>query len=198
VEAEAGGVPIHLLCVTRLDQETKNVGPLLRGIAEARKNTDHNFRLIVAGDGFQRGALRREAERLGLGDVVEWPGWVSPAALARLRGRADAAVQPSEHESFGLAALEATGAGLPLVACGEAGVVPDLAALGAAVVPFRVASPAAIATALNELAGRFPDLRRQAIEARGRILSRYSWEAHASRYARVLRESMEKENGHHR
>lgn len=200
--SEAGRDPdsdeIRLLCVTRLDQVTKNIVPLLQGIADARKNTDVDFRLTVAGDGYQLAALRREAHRLGLGNAVEWRGWVAPHLLHSLRAEAAAAVQPSEHESFGLAALEAASAALPLIAGAHAGVVADLMAHGAAVLPLERATPGAIAAALRELADRLPELRRQALEARGRILELYSWSAHASRYARVLRYAAEMKDGRHR
>lgn len=198
VLSDTNGATIRLLCVTRLDQPSKNVHLLLRGLAEARTSAGCDFRLTIAGDGYLRGKLQREAERLGLGDAVAWHGWVSPQKLRILRSEADAAVQPSEYESFGMVALEAVGSGLPLVACAHAGVVPDLVALGAAVIPFDVVSPATISSALQELAGRLPELRRQSIEARGRILEQYSWAAHAARYARVLQSEVEKTDGRHR
>jgi glycosyltransferase involved in cell wall biosynthesis len=86
------------------------------------------LRLRVAGDGPERRALERSVERHGLGDAVELLGWRPPAEVRELFAASDAFVLPSILESFGLAALEARCAGLPVVAmrrAGPAGFVRD-------------------------------------------------------------------------
>jgi glycosyltransferase involved in cell wall biosynthesis len=80
------------------------------------------MRLIVAGDGPEAGALRRLADELGVGARVESPGQLSRGALRELYARSHAFVLPSERESFGIAALEARTAGLPVVAMLASGV----------------------------------------------------------------------------
>lgn len=189
LEEEAGeeetDEPLRLLCVTRLDQRTKNVAVLLEALALSR---EARVQLTVAGDGYLRRELESLAGRLGIAASVTWEGWKTPDELRVLRGRMDAAVQPSAHESFGLAALESAGAGLPLIAVADAGVVPDLAALGAAVIPLEQVTPQQVAEALREFRMRRTELRRQAIEARGRIAEWYSWDVHARQYADALRD----------
>jgi glycosyltransferase involved in cell wall biosynthesis len=56
------------------------------------------------------------AAELGIGEQVSFPGQLSREALRDLYARAHLFVLPSERESFGLAALEARAAGLPVVA----------------------------------------------------------------------------------
>ncbi|MEO6527826.1 MAG: glycosyltransferase family 4 protein [Gemmatimonadaceae bacterium] len=73
------------------------------------------MRLIVAGEGPARSAMIRLATELGVGDRVELPGHLSRGALRELYSRAHAFVLPSELESFGIAALEARAAGLPVI-----------------------------------------------------------------------------------
>jgi glycosyltransferase involved in cell wall biosynthesis len=80
------------------------------------------MRLVVAGDGPEAGALRRLADELGVGSRVELPGQLSRVALRDLYARAHAFVLPSERESFGIAALEARTAGLPVIAMLASGV----------------------------------------------------------------------------
>lgn len=80
------------------------------------------MRLIVAGDGPERGAMARLAAELGVGDRVELTGQLPREALRALYARAHAFVLPSERESFGIAALEARSAGLPVIAMLASGV----------------------------------------------------------------------------
>ena len=72
-------------------------------------------RLIIVGEGQQRGALVRLITRLGLQEVVELAGIRSHEKIAELFARADIFALPTRQESFGLAALEARVAGLPVV-----------------------------------------------------------------------------------
>ena len=80
------------------------------------------LRLIVAGDGPARADMIRLAGELGVGDRVELVGHRSREELRALYARVHAFVLPSERESFGIAALEARAAGLPVVAMLESGV----------------------------------------------------------------------------
>ncbi|MDX9758201.1 MAG: glycosyltransferase [Bacteroidota bacterium] len=185
--AAAPPPPFALLCVSRLDQNAKNIVPLLEAVALLRARGAAAVRLTIAGDGYQRRGLERLAADLRIDEVVRFTGWLAPAELEVHRGSMHAAVQPSEHESFGLVALEAVAAGLPLVAGARAGVVPDLMAMGAAIVPIPAGTPRAIAGAIEEIQLRYSELQRQAIEARGRVQEQFSWQEHARIHAALLR-----------
>lgn len=78
-------------------------------------------RFRVAGDGPERPAVERAIRRSGLGDSFELLGWRPRAALRALYADSDVFVLPSILESFGIAALEARCAGLPVVAMRRAG-----------------------------------------------------------------------------
>jgi glycosyltransferase involved in cell wall biosynthesis len=80
------------------------------------------MRLVVAGSGPEAVPMRRLADELGVGDRVELPGHLSRTALRDLYARSHAFVLPSERESFGIAALEARAAGLPVIAMLASGV----------------------------------------------------------------------------
>ncbi|HZU40410.1 MAG TPA: glycosyltransferase [Solirubrobacteraceae bacterium] len=81
--------------------------------------------LVVAGDGPLRATLERHA-RAGERDSVRFTGPLDAAGLARLRREAAVALVPSRFaETFGLAAAEAMGAGLP-VAASRIGALPEL------------------------------------------------------------------------
>jgi N-acetyl-alpha-D-glucosaminyl L-malate synthase BshA len=102
-------------------------------------------RLVVVGDGPERRAAEARADALGLTPAIRWLG--ARGDFASLLGHADGFLLTSESESFGLAALEALSAGVPVFAYRVGGlpeVVPetagrlvpagDLDALAAAVV----------------------------------------------------------------
>jgi glycosyltransferase involved in cell wall biosynthesis len=80
------------------------------------------MRLIVAGAGPEMEPMRRLARELGVANRVELVGQRSRAELKSLYGSAHVFVLPSERESFGLAALEARAAGLPVIAMQASGV----------------------------------------------------------------------------
>jgi glycosyltransferase involved in cell wall biosynthesis len=80
-----------------------------------------NVPLLIAGDGPERARL----QSLAAGADVRFAGQVDPTELAGLRRRAALAVVPSRsEETFGLAALEAMAAGVPVVAS-RIGALPE-------------------------------------------------------------------------
>jgi glycosyltransferase involved in cell wall biosynthesis len=101
----------------RLSRKKRALG-LVRAFADAVRFVAGAppIRLVIAGDGPDRDAVRRLAAELGVAERVELPGQLSREELRTLYGRAHAFVLPSERESFGIAALEARAAGLPVIA----------------------------------------------------------------------------------
>jgi glycosyltransferase involved in cell wall biosynthesis len=97
---------------------------LLEALRRVRAATPPSTRLhaVIAGEGPQRAALERFRDRHDLG-WVSLPGRLAPDDLRELYARTDVYVVPSVLESFGIAALEARAAGLPVVARAETGVV---------------------------------------------------------------------------
>jgi glycosyltransferase involved in cell wall biosynthesis len=118
----AGDREVTFVSAMRLSRK-KRPAVLLRAFAAATRfvHGEPAMRLVIAGDGPDRVALTRLALTLGVADRVELPGQLSREGLRRLYARADAFVLPSERESFGIAALEARAAGLPVIAMLDSG-----------------------------------------------------------------------------
>jgi glycosyltransferase involved in cell wall biosynthesis len=74
--------------------------------------------LEIAGAGPEEEALRNEAHGLGVGGCIRFLGWQEDIPFHRW----NVFVMPSLEESFGIAALEAMAAGLPVVASAVGGL----------------------------------------------------------------------------
>ncbi len=114
---------LRLVTVSRL-QRRKRLEALVEILARVRARAwpGCDVTLAVLGDGPSRTALERRVRALGLGESVEILGAGSEDDVRTLLARGDVFVSPARLESFGLAALEARLAGLPVVARVEGGV----------------------------------------------------------------------------
>jgi glycosyltransferase involved in cell wall biosynthesis len=97
--------------------------PLVRLLQWAHGLCDSGIRLrtVVIGDGPQRGRVERYVERHGLSGQIELAGRRSRAEVRQALARADVFVAPAVLESFGIAALEARCAGVPVISRREGG-----------------------------------------------------------------------------
>lgn len=80
-------------------------------------------RVVIAGEGAERGRLEALAAELGV--AVTFAGWVAKADLPALVGRARVQVVPSRSEAQGMAAVEALAAGTPVIAS-RVGGLPEM------------------------------------------------------------------------
>jgi glycosyltransferase involved in cell wall biosynthesis len=78
--------------------------------------------LTIVGDGNQKPRLERLIRELSLEKTITLTGILDQPAIAALFARSDIFVLPANQEAFGLAALEARSAGLPVVGMGRSGL----------------------------------------------------------------------------
>jgi len=99
----------------------KRVIPLLRMVQSAQRMVGDSvpLELTIIGDGPERGRAEKFARRHGL--TVRFAGRLDRSGILEVFASTDIYVQPSIKESFGLAALEARCAGLPLVIHADSG-----------------------------------------------------------------------------
>ncbi|MFB9675786.1 glycosyltransferase family 4 protein [Streptosporangium vulgare] len=115
--------PVHVVAVGRLAPRKQPVR-LLRLLREARAQVpgETPMRATVVGDGPARSQMERYLRANGMTGWVSLPGRYSRDQIRELLASTDVFVAPAPRESFGLAALEARAAGVPVVARAQSGV----------------------------------------------------------------------------
>ncbi|PSL54765.1 glycosyltransferase involved in cell wall biosynthesis [Saccharothrix carnea] len=109
---------VHVVSVGRLAARKEPMA-LLRALRAVRAEVP--LRATLAGAGPEMAALRRYVRRHGL-EWVSLPGRLDRQGVGHLLAGADVFVNPASQEAFGLAALEARTAGVPVVARPGTGV----------------------------------------------------------------------------
>lgn len=122
VEAARDRAP-RILVLGRLVPH-KQVEHVLRAAAGLRGDLPE-LTVSIVGEGWWRDEVVSEAERLGLGDAVEFHGFVDDLTKHRELQRAWVLALPSLKEGWGLAITEAAAHGVPSVAYRSAGGVTE-------------------------------------------------------------------------
>ncbi|GAA4077704.1 hypothetical protein GCM10022248_53340 [Nonomuraea soli] len=121
--ARSNSGEIHIVAVGRLAPRKQPVR-LLRLLHQARSRIPASvpLRVTVIGDGPARSSMERYLAKHGMTSWVSLPGRYSREQIAKTLTSADLFIAPAPRESFGIAALEARAAGLPVVARAQSGV----------------------------------------------------------------------------
>jgi glycosyltransferase involved in cell wall biosynthesis len=93
-------------------EPVKRIDALIEATARLRARHPR-LRLLIAGEGSLRAGLERLVSELAIADGVQFIGW--EPNLSSFHEEVDIFVMPSAHEGFGIAALEAMAAGVPVV-----------------------------------------------------------------------------------
>jgi glycogen(starch) synthase len=179
----AGDGPL-LMFTGRLVHE-KGVQTLLDAVRPLR-DRHPGLRLAIAGTGPHEDALRARARKARIARSVEWLGFVEQDDLPGLCAAADVAIVPSLYEPFGIVALEAAAAGLPLVVA-ETGGLSDLVTDRVATGSFPPGDVAALVHAVDSVLVDRAGSRR-AVQLATRVIRRdYTWRAVAEHTAAIYR-----------
>lgn len=183
--ASAGGDPADrgapVLFHVSSFRAVKRLTDLVDVLAAVRRRT--RARLMLVGDGPERGRLVARARELGVTASMCLVG--THSEFADYLRHADAFLLPSEIESFGVAALEALASGVPVLGYRVGGlpevVTPDA---GVLVEPFDVAALADAVAGILSDEGRRDALGRA---ARARAEARFGREGALDRYESFYR-----------
>jgi glycosyltransferase involved in cell wall biosynthesis len=151
----------------------KGLVPLLEAIAQLRK--ERNVTLTVIGNPRAGGRVERKIEQLQLRDIVTTISGVSDVELARLYGESQIAIVPSLYEGFSLPAIEAMSCGIPVVAT-TGGAIPEVVGpSGHAGLLVAPNNPLALKEAIQQLLDDEELRSRMSLNARERVMKRFTW-----------------------
>jgi phosphatidylinositol alpha-1,6-mannosyltransferase len=167
-----------LMTVARLVRH-KGIDTVLRAMA-LLADTAPDLRYAVVGAGERLDELRALAAELGVADRVHFLTDVPDADLPALYNVADVYVQVSRRaengvEGFGIAIVEASACGVPVVA-GRSGGMPDAVREGATGVLVDSESDAAVAAAVRRLLEEPGHARMLGAGGRSAVESFYNWD----------------------
>lgn len=162
----------------------KRIDLFLRALAELKPRAP-NVAALIVGAGPENDALQVLARELKLTDVARFTGFVPDEELPAYYAASDVYVHTCKNESFGLSVLEASAAGLPVLAVNEGGpreiIENDVSG-------FLVdATPQALADAALVLAHDAARRKQMGDAGKVRVAEMYSWERGAQDFLGALR-----------
>jgi len=182
-----------LLTVARLDLH-KGHDLVLEAIAILKKE-GFTLSYLVVGQGEEEMRLRNKVRMLGLEGQVEFVGFISDSELPDVYAGADIFVMASRQipgrldliEGFGIAFLEASASGLPIVA-GNSGGVGDAVRDGKTGFLVNPNQPEEIARVLKFLLDDVDRARQLGAEGRKWVETQMSWECVAEKMYSAIHE----------
>ena len=166
-------------------QPRKNLPGLIR--AYARLQPSERLPLyVVGGEGWMYSEIFHEVKRLGLEDVVRFPGYAASETLPLWYSAATAFVYPSFYEGFGLPVLEAMACGTPVVTSDRTSLPEVVGSTGLLIDPD---DPDSIAEALRRLTSD-ADLRASLARSGRERASQFTWQRTARETAAVYRDAL--------
>jgi glycosyltransferase involved in cell wall biosynthesis len=179
-DGRPGGLVVS---IGRLSEE-KGHDRLLEAFARAADGRP-GWRLVIAGEGPERGVLEALRDRLGLRARAELPGLVQDVGV--LLARAELYVLASRREVFPMALCEAMAAGVPAVAMEYRPGVREIVHDGVDGVVVPGGDVAALAAALARLMDDEAERRRLGARA-VQVVERYGVDRVLTQWAELLRE----------
>ena len=181
-----------VLAVGRLSREKAHID-LLKAFQGLRQlHPELNCKLIVVGDGPERGGLEAAAESSGLKDKIIFAGQVNN--IQDFYAAADVLALPSHSEGSPYVLLEAMAAGLPIVATAVGGV-PEMITdeESALLVPAR--DPDAMSAAIARVLSDSGLARRLTANAAQLVVSRFSSETRVRSLVEIYRGVIRQRSG---
>jgi glycogen synthase len=153
-----------------------------------------NVKLLIVGDGYLRGELESLAEKAGVRSRTLFAGYVDDNDLSDLFLSSDLMAIPSIYEPFGVVALEAMAANLPVVASSVDGLSEVIQHEQNGILVFPRDS-SSIAWGISHILSDSGNSKRLVDNASRDIENRFSWKAVAQETLNVYKQAMSPNGG---
>lgn len=185
LRAADGTLRPYLLMVGTLEPR-KNHVTAMRALLRLKAAGFPHCLVVVGGEGWLFAPIQKQVAALGLGNDVQFTGYVPATDLTALYSGATAVLQPTYYEGFGFPVLEAMACGAPVI-CSNVSSLPEAA--GDAALFIAPTDDEALAAAIQQLIVE-PNL---AENLRGRGKQRaasFRWERCAAETAALYQETL--------
>ncbi len=134
----------------------------------------YDAKLVIVGKGGMLDELKQQVDYLGLGNKVYFTGYLDHKKLFKMYKCADIAVFPSTYEPFGIVALEAMLAGLPVVVS-DIGGLNEIVDHGVNGMKSYAGNPNSIADSILTLLYDYQLADKIVKNAKQKIKDKYNW-----------------------
>lgn len=173
------------VCALRPQKEIQIAAAALKILKE--KADFPAFRYTVVGDGHYGDFYKNAVKELGMEEYVDFVGRKDSTEIAQILSHTDILLMPSSMETFGIPAIEALAAGVPVVStrcCGPEGfLTPECSEMS------NVNDPQSFADAIERMVHRLPTMNEQAVRA---VAAQFDSEAVAKQAVGIYREIIKK------
>lgn len=134
----------------------------------------HDSKLVIAGKGGMIEELKAQVNSMGIGNKVYFTGYMDAKQVCKMYKSADVSVFPSTYEPFGIVALEAMLAGVPVVVS-DVGGLNEIVEHGINGMKSYAGNPNSLADSILELL-RNPQLCDNVVKkAKAKVKNDYNW-----------------------
>lgn len=191
VSTQSGSTRSQFILSIASHDEWKGLDVLISAMALLR-DQGRAVRLVLAGDGPLRPELEGLAAALGLDQQVEFIGYQSRPAVARLLSECTLFVLPSRYETFGIVVVEALACGKPVVATAVDGI-PEIIEDGTNGILVEPDDARALAAAMLRLLADAGLRERLGEAGRLRVKESFRWQRMGESYAHAYEGLLERE-----
>jgi len=174
------------------------IDTLIMGFAETRQNLMRidsglasRLRLLIVGDGPEKGNLEQLANSLKIADVSRFTGRIPNIKVPEYLHEMDIYVAVSRLDSFGVAVLEASACGLPVIVS-NAGGLPEVVEDGVTGYVIPKEDHYALSEVLKKLIINEELRIRLGYAGRQRVIKHYEWEDSVSIMENIYRQLLER------
>ena len=191
---EGSGRKDIVIGTIKMLEETYGIHYLIPAFAKVReKHPDLPLKLLIVGSGSQEARLKKMCSEFGIESVATFTGWVPYREIVSYYNQLDIYAAVSLQESFGVAVLEASACGKPVVVADVGGLpeVVEKEVTGIVVPPANVEKTA---VALERLVIDEELRKRMGENGRKMVKERYDWTNNLQQMISIYRQLITGEN----